>query len=127
MEEMIECPKCKGCGEVKKPKTRSKRKICGDPSKKWCCKCSNFVSLELFGNKPNNLPNAYCRDCESNITHKKYHQKRFKCICVVCKKEFNGGKSDSKTCSYFCRNDRKRSKAMMTLPNYLIDSFRGKY
>lgn len=82
MVDMIKCPKCKGCGEIKKPLKRVK------------------ITLIELG-------------------------------CVTCGNKFQSKNKNAKTCSYKCRTLRmsylKRSKSINTLPNYLVESIRGKY
>lgn len=135
---------CRICGEtkpldgfVKRTKTtyRSECKSCYNLNKrrtplkptpkeghKYCAKCNEQKSLEMFyfrynSNIKRKTYTSYCKPCEKERDSNRYfHQ------CEMCKNEYHTGKKDSKIC-VDCHRDLMRQDKMMY--KYKKRDFRG--
>lgn len=108
MEEKIICPKCKGFGEVNKPKIRTKCINSDNTNEKFCSKCKIFKNvIEFYKNKNGNHV-GYCKHCQIYKRSEKYKKNRrenirkFEGICKLCSIKFMGYKKDQRCCSRHC-------------------------
>lgn len=129
-EEMIACPKCKGCGEIKKPRSIARRVRSFDPTKKWCPACKSFFNLDCFYKGT-----GYCKPCQKIRSKARFKEspisnKKFEITCMICHQIVKTFSSKQITCSRKCHmerlNSRKQPREKDLLPSYLIEELTGK-
>lgn len=122
-KEIVECPKCKGCGQIEKV-IRSKMVFSDDPTKKWCAKCKTFLEKDKFFRKT-----GYCKKCQTIKNRERINDLKYPIKCVVCSKSFNSYRKGAKVCSQRCRcvrsNQHRSLASYRSLPNELLESGRN--